>query len=206
MRRLLGTLVGLLVALSSGCYSYSNFQSAKLLDPRRGSLTPSASYNTFQEAEGGNASEIDDWVFDVQARHGVSRSFEMGAKFSRIRIEDGYQFMALEPKIALEPDRLALACAVGSFFGNDVEANLQVHPTLIATVPLEPGRSELDAAVKALVFFDEGDTDTLIGFNLGPRFSSDLDLWAIHPEIGILINPGEDGFFFQFGVGFMVSP
>lgn len=204
MRRIRAGLVWIAVLLNCGCYSYSNYQSAKLLEPGRSAITPSASFNTFH-AEGGGG-EIDDWVFDVQFRGGVSRHFEIGAKFSHIDVGDGYHFIAIDPKYALDPERVAFSCPFGTFFGNDIESDLQVHPTIIARFPLEPGRSELNAAVKMLLFFTDTDSDALVGFNFGPRFSSDLDRWAIHPEIGLLFNPGDDGHFVQFGNGFMVSP
>lgn len=206
MRKLHVALGLVSVACSSGCYSYSNFQSAKLLEPGRTSITPSASYNTFQEPGGSGDGEIDDWVLDFQIRGGVTPRFELGAKFSRIRTEDGFQFIAIDPKVALEPGHLAFSCPFGTFFGNGIESDLQVHPTLIARWPLEPGRSELNAAFKLLLFYTDPDSDALVAFNVGPRISSDLDRWAIQPELGLLFNPGDDGYFLQFGVGVTVSP
>lgn len=204
MRRIYLNLVVASAACTSGCYSYSNFQSAKLLQPGKVAITPSASYNTFHD-EGYNG-EIDDWVFDLQLRSGITPRFELGAKFSRIRSdEEGYQFIAIDPKIGLSPGLVAFSCPFGTFFGNGISSDLQVHPTLLTTFPIDPGRAEMDAAFKLMLFFAD-ENEELLAFNVGPRLSSDLDRWAIQPELGFLFNPDAGGYFFQFGIGFMVSP
>jgi len=204
MRRFCISLVVAIATASSGCYSYSNFQSAKLLEPGKVAFMPSASFNSFH-VDGGYNGEVDDWVFDGQIRAGITPWFEFGAKFSRIFVDDGYQFSSIDPKLALSPGLVAFSCPFGTFWGQGLESDLQVHPTLLTTVPIEPGRVEMDAAFKVLLFFAE-ENQELIAFNVGPRLSSNLDRWAIQPELGFLFNPDADGYFFEFGIGFMVSP
>lgn len=42
-----------------------------------------------------------------------------------------------------------------------------------------------------------------MAFNLGLGLSADFNRWAIRPEYGMLFNPGEEGHFGQFSIGFM---
>jgi hypothetical protein len=174
-----------------------------LLKPGKVAIMPSASYNSFH-VDGGSG-DLDDWIFDVQLRAGITPWFELGGKFTRLFVEDGYQFIAIDPKVALSPGLVAFSCPFGTFYGQDLPNDLQIHPTLLTTYPIEPGRVEMDAAFKLLLFFAE-ENEELIAFNVGPRLSSNLDRWAIHPEIGFLFNPDADGYFFEFGLGIMVSP
>lgn len=60
--------------------------------------------------------------------------------------------------------------------------------------------AEVTASAKALLWFDR-DNDDLFGGNLGLGISSDLDRWALRPEIGFLKNPGGEGTWWQWSLG-----
>lgn len=44
--------------------------------------------------------------------------------------------------------------------------------------------------------------DNLLAFTVGLGVSPDLSRWAFRPEVGMLINPGEEGSFWHFSLGF----
>lgn len=43
-------------------------------------------------------------------------------------------------------------------------------------------------------------------WNMGAGLSKELTRWAIRPEIGFLISPGDEGIFVSYGLGFTVNP
>jgi hypothetical protein len=41
---------------------------------------------------------------------------------------------------------------------------------------------------------------------LGFGFSRDFSRWALRPEVGILIDPRDEGTFVGYGLGFTINP
>jgi hypothetical protein len=80
---------------------------------------------------------------------------------------------------------------------------------LIFSAPLQGNHAEVAFAAKALLFLDSGTrggTRTLLALDFGTRFSTDLNTWAVHPEIGVVFDPDLDGPVLQGGVGVYVKP
>lgn len=210
-RRVWAALAAALLACS-GCYSFSSYQTAHTLQPGEISITPSVS--RFQFTYQRSKPEDGDWTVELQARAGLGRNFDCGLKVSRIFLEDGYEFVAIDPKVALVPDRVAFSMPVGTFIIRDLDDKIQIHPTLIFSAPSKGNHSEIAFAAKALIFLDRSasgqrssaGTKSLLAFDLGARFSTDLNTWAVHPEIGVLFDPDLDGPIFQGGVGVYVKP
>ena len=190
----------------SGCYTFAMHQTAHRLAPGQTSITAGVSRQAYIDG--------DDWDYtdgfsavDVQVRHGLE-SYEIGGRISRINIEDGYQFVSLDPKIPLVEDRLALYSPVGFFFSDplpseaeiDVSESFQVHPSLIATIPLGRSDQYLNLGVKGIVLLDHP-ADYLTGINLGLRLTPDGETHGqvVHPEVGLFTGP--DGhYYFYFGM------
>ncbi len=189
-----------------GCYSFSTFQSARLLEPGQTSLTPSISRQAFV-ADG---SYDDLWsVADVQLRHGVSSKLDLGIKCSRIGIGDGYQFIALDPKVGIARERLSFSLPIGFFFGDGVDRSdsYQLHPTLLASERIND-LAELNLAFKRIWFLKQG-ADDFWALNLGARLGPQWKGVSFHPELGVLLDPGlgflwdpaDEDFYFQWGLG-----
>jgi hypothetical protein len=149
-----------------------------------------------------------DWSIELQVRAGVVPRVELGIKASRIYLEDGYEFIAFDPKVALIPNHVAFSMPIGTFTGQEIDEKLQLHPTLILSTPVNNGRTEITGAAKAVILFDSfsGDLDnpstkTLWGFNFGVRFNSESARWAVHPEVGFLIDDEEATSWAQAGIG-----
>ncbi len=193
----------------SGCYSFALHQTAHRLAPGQTSITPGISRQAFIDG--------DEWdyhdgfsVVDVQVRHGLER-YEIGGRISRINLQDGYQFVSFDPKISLVEDRLAFFSPLGVFFSDpfpsevesiDVLESFQVHPSLIATIPLGKSEQYLNLGVRGIVGVDNP-AEYVTGINLGLRLTPDEETrgQAVHPEIG-LFTDSNGNYYFYFGTAF----
>jgi hypothetical protein len=200
-RLLVGLVLG--VGMTAGCVApFSDLQSARLAGPNRFEVTPS--YSAVSFAEDGQREELQD-NFGIQVATGISPRVDLRARYERISLKDsdgGVNVLGMGPKVGLVEDRVAIYLPVGFAFGSGIEASetIQVHPTLLATVPVHDF-VELNGSVKALIPITERDIDDLVAFNIGLGLGPDLQRWVIRPEIGFLFNPGESGHFRHLSIG-----
>ena len=193
----------------AGCAApFSDLQSAKLAGKGKSEVTPSFSSVHFSDDEQtGHAQDH----FGVQAAIGVSDRADLRLRYERIVMEkdgeDPFNVFALGPKIGVIKDVLALNLPVGFALRDniDVSKTWQFHPTLLLML-LSGDLLELNTSAKALVPLNRDDSDVLIAFNVSPGISTDLEKWAIRPEVGLLLNPGEDGHYIHFSIGITVYP
>jgi hypothetical protein len=194
-------ILGVACASLAACVApFSDFQNARIVGSGEYQLTPSYSY--VQSSFDGEREKFQD-EFGLQVATGLSERAELRARYHLLSIEeDQVSVLAVGPKFGLVPDRLAVYAPIGFGFGSDIEVSetFQFQPTLLATMPVATS-FELTASAKAQVWLNN-DADNLLAFNLGAGFGPNLARWAIRPEVGILINPGEDGSFWQYGLGF----
>jgi hypothetical protein len=197
-------VAGPVVSSLAACAApFSDFQSARLVDRGAVQLTPSYSY--VQASSEGEREKVQD-EFGLQVAAGVSDKAELRARYTLVSIEDDrVSTLGVGPKFGLIADRLALYAPIGFGFGSDIEVaeSWQFQPTLLWT--LGGSRSfELTGSAKALVWLNN-DADNLVAFNLGAGFGPDVSRWAIRPEIGVMLNPGEDGSNWQYGIAFSTT-
>jgi len=194
-------------SLLTGCYSFSSYQTARLVPRDVVELTPSVSrfQPTFENTNRDFHWQGGDWTLDLQARGGINSRVGVGVKLSRIFLDDGYEFIAIDPKVALLPDHVAVSLPVGTFFGNGVDSHLQLHPTLFLSTPIAGGRHEATVSGKALIVDNGESFNTAWGFTAGVRFHSADDRMALQPEVGVLLDPNDERTsFFQFGIAVTV--
>jgi len=180
--------------------TFSELQSARLAGPGRVEVTPS--YSSVSFSEDGETDKVQDHV-GIQLATGLSDGVDLRFRYEYIDLDaDGIHVVGMGPKFGLIRDRAALYLPVGTGIGADVQSGdlFQFQPTALYTLPVS-SQFELTASGKAILWLDR-DVDDLLGFNLGAGISSDLTKWAIRPEGGILINPGEEGRFWHVSVGF----
>lgn len=183
---------------------FSELQSARTLGPGRSEITPS--YSVVRSSEEGD--EVEQRQLAVHAGIGLSERADLRLRLERITAEaDGEESSAVYvlgagPKLGLVPDRLALYLPVGFAFGDDIDVDetFQAHPTLLGTVALTPGL-DLTGSTKVLVPLSGDGGDPLLAFNLGLGIGEGRGPVVVRPEVGMLINPGEDGRFWQFSLG-----
>ena len=189
--------------LPSCAPTFSELQSAKLAGKGRVEITPSYTSTTFSDE--GESDKVQDHV-GIQFATGVSDNVDLRFRYEYISVDEeggsSVSVVGIGPKFGFGEGKAAFYVPVGTAFGGGADAGeaLQVHPTLLYTYPFS-SQFELTGSGKALLMVDR-DNDDLVAFNLGAGISSDLSRWALRPEAGILLNPGEDGRFWHFSVGF----
>ncbi|NIO48335.1 MAG: hypothetical protein GTN73_02680 [Candidatus Aminicenantes bacterium] len=205
-------IIFLLVCLTvifPGCAPvFSELQSAKLVGPGHLEVTPSFSSVSFSsEDESGHVQNH----YGIQAGLGVSSMMDFRLRYERVSVDiqdmDGGESLGVNvlgfgPKFSVVKDMVAAYVPIGFAFGEDIEVSetWQIHPTLLITLPISK-YIEFNPSAKVLIPL-KGEQDTLVAFNLGTAISTNLEKWAIRPEVGFLYNPGENGHFIHFSIGF----
>jgi len=184
----------------TGCAApFSDFQSARTVPP--GEVEITGSYSYVQAANNGEREKMQD-EFGLQAAWGLGNRTELRARYHLIGVGDEtVSVLGVGPKFGLSPETVALYLPLGIGFGSDIEVSKTIafQPTLLLTIPA--GRNlEVTTSAKAHVWLNADDADPLLAFNLGFGIGPDVRRWAIRPEVGVMIDPGEDGSVWQFGV------
>jgi hypothetical protein len=187
-----------LSAVVSGCVPvFSDLQSAKLVGKGRVEATPS-----FSSVSGSVQNQA-----GLQLATGVHDKVDLRVRYERVMVEDepGVNVLGFGPKIQLVKNYAALYVPVGFAFGGGVDSNetWAVHPTLLLTGQVHP-EVEVNWAAKYLVPLSEEGGDNLLAFNLGLGLGPPKGRWTLRPEVGWLINPGEEGHYTQFSIGLSV--
>lgn len=192
----------ILILPFTGCVApFSEMQGAGMVGPGRTEITPAYSYVQWSD-EGEREKVQDDFALHVAT--GLNQRTDLRMRYEMVKLDENVvHVLAAGPKFSVLPQRLALYTPVGFGFGSDVESSetWQFHPTLLYTMPVSP-QLEVNTSAKAQIPLNAGDEDNLLAFNLGLAMGPDLAEWAIRPEVGMLINPGEDGSFWHFSLGF----
>jgi len=197
---------------SGGCAPpFSELQSAKLVDEGEfeiGGHYSAVSWNYEDEGD-----KVQDDI-GVQLAFGIAETMNIRVRYEYINVggfdDDEFDLTAhvfgFGPKFSLAKDVIALYVPIGFAAGEDIstEDTWQLHPTIIVT-STQGQVLELNASVKYILTFPEG-RDDLMAFNLGLGLSPDLEKYALRPEGGVLINPGEDGYYWHFSVGLSFYP
>lgn len=203
-RRVMGASTALVLMVAAGCVApFSEMQSARTVGPGNTEITPSYSHVRFSEGDENEKLQDD---FGIQVAMGVNEQLDIRARYEMIRLSDAddsetFHTLGAGPKIALVEDRAAFYAPVGLGFGGGIEVSesVQIQPTLLFTIPVSR-QIEINPSAKAQIWLNN-DADNLLAFNLGLGLGPDLARWAIRPEVGLLINPGEDGQVWHFSIG-----
>ena len=176
------------------------YESARMLP--KGAVELKGSYSHVSERFEGESASINDGL-GLGFGYGITDRINLKLRYERLFISDadeGVNFIAFGPKFALVPNRVAMMFPFG-VYSYEGESTWGVFPNLMGTFPAANNKFEGTLGVRTDIFFEEG-ADLLIGLNAGFGISQDLDRWAIRPDFGLVLNPGEDGVILTFGVGF----
>jgi len=197
-------LMGMTALITSCVAPFSDLQSARLLG--KGNIEVTPSYTSVSASDEGETDHIQNH-YGAQIGFGLAKFMDLRLRYEYISVpvdEDSVSVnvIGFGPKFCLAKNWLAFYVPIGFAFGGDVEdgsESWQIHPTLLATVPVAK-YLEINPSVKVMIPFSSDAFDTLLAFNLGLAISSDVSKWAIRPEVGICTTGGS-GYFMQFSVG-----
>ena len=199
-------LLSLLTVFIS-CFApvFSDLQNAKLLGPGKIEVTPS--FSTVSYSSEGESGHLQNH-FGIQGGVGIFSLMDFRLRYEYINVDTNggdpfhANILGFGPKFKLIKDVMAFYVPVGFAFSEDIETadTWQVHPTLLTTLRLNK-YIEFNPSAKILIPF-KSEQSTLVAFNLGIGLSADLDRWAVRPEIGFLLNPGESGYYWHLSLGF----
>lgn len=194
-------LGGILLSLFSSCVAPINttYESARML--KRGDSEIMGHYTHYSVSSEGETDAIND-NFGVRIGYGIGDKFNLKVRYERLVPKDedseGVNYVDIAPKFQIMQGNIAATMPIGLYFAED-ETEFVLSPKFIFTYPAND-KFEISLATKADIF-PEGDGNVYLGFNLGLGISTNLDQWALRPELGYMIDPGESGSFWAYGIG-----
>ncbi len=154
------------LVLLTGCYCFSNHQSARLLKPGQRELTPSFGKTSYT-LENDRNDLGNQW--GLEAALGTGPKMNLRARYSRFVFPEGdsdYNFFSLGPKFGGPGGQFALELPFGTFFGEGLDAgqSFQIQPTALLTIPLS-SRTDLTEHLKLIWFPTEDNLLYSMGIN-----------------------------------------
>lgn len=150
----------------------------------------------------------------LRAGYGVSDRFDLKLRYEHQSVTSNFDgrlkessMISIVPKYAAVPGVISLAMPI-SWYSNRNEAYevkyretyTALSPMLLFTFTGTSNRADLTMGLKSDLIFGKEST-MYIGSFIGAGFSSDLDKWAIRPEIGVSTALSRE-YFWNFGIGF----
>lgn len=192
------------VAAAAACAPpFSELQSARLVGVGHKEVT--ASYNTVNAGYQSQSAHVQNEV-TAQAAFGVGANTDIRARFDAINTADGsFQALSAGPKFGLVKDAVALYLPVGIGWGGEVESarTIVLNPTILATRRFDR-HAEMTGSMKYYWWLHNTNEPKLFAWNLGLGLSSDLDRWALRPEVGLLRDIKDSGHNAQFSLGLTI--
>lgn len=198
-------ILGVLFSVTSTGYAqYSSvFQSAKSSGKGNAELT--AHYSNVGSAYDGESQKIFN-NFGFQAGYGISNLTEIRVRYDRFSFSEsdgfGINTLMVGPKFSSEGGKFAFYLPFGFNFGDEVDKNWMLDPTLIFSLPLGE-KVSLNLTPSYLLPLEEGSglDEGLLKLNIGFGINLGSD-WIIRPEGGLLYFVSDfDGNFYNFGIG-----
>ena len=205
------------ISFLSCAFAPVNNQYEKAATLQKGNMELSGSYSSYSAS----GSENTNRNFGGRFGYGVTDKFDLKLRYERLMPTDGLKgtdvfdegqikrvnYFAIIPKFSLVPQTLSLLVPISHYgFKEEVDGKENkgvlnsIAPQILYTTTNKKNRTDFSVGFKAdCLFNDEGGAGVLLGTTLGAGFSSDLDKWAIRPEVGALFIAG--GAFVSYGVG-----
>jgi len=187
----------------------SNYESARSL--KKNNIEATGNFTSYTAISDGET-ESNNRNFGFRLGYGITDNFDAKLSYERCipvwgEEEDNLgavNFFSLSPKYTFIENTFAVKFPLNLYSYNDgdeSESYFAINPTIIGTLPVNE-KFEFGLSAAYQVFFDEDFLDFL-SFGLGFGFSSNLDRWALRPEVGYQFPPDESDIgYFNFGLGF----
>ena len=209
-----------------GCMpmTYSNLQSAKMLDKEEFEITPSISKSLFSTGIGlqvsyginhkynlrGRLEKIihkipDDLANDMGCHNcdnapAILNHFSFGFKFPLVRDKSAFYLPISITKLPPETSDITISSGKNLVRKNDVI--LMFEPTYLYTFSYKS--IDFHNSIKALYFIDSP-KNFLLALNLGFDLNRNSSKYIFRPELGILTNLTFEGFFPQASIGVEIN-
>lgn len=139
--------------------------------------------------------------------YGLGENIDVQMRYERMRLEDGFNYVSITPKFSFANDAFAFFLPIGLVFGRGDQTGV-ISPTMMYT-HRSGQKFEGSLSVGSPIYTE--DNDFILDINAGFGFSSDLDIWALRPEVGIHFKPEgsssifEASYIWHFGVAFSTN-
>ena len=151
--------------------------------------------------------------YGFRVGHGVTDRLDMKFRYENQTYTSNFdnrlksvQYVSFVPKFAVEQGKLAVALPISTYFTKyEIEGTTyketyaSITPWVIYTATTRSNKADLSLGMKYdLIFGGEG--NTFFGGFLGAGFSSNLDKWAIRPEVGVSLSDRKVTYW-NYGIG-----
>lgn len=151
--------------------------------------------------------------YGLRVGHGITDKLDLKFRYENQSYTRNFdnrlksvQYFSFIPKYAVEQGRLSLLLPISTYFtryeieGNTYKENYaSLTPMVIYTLTNRSNKADLSLGMKYdLIFGQEG--NSFFGGFLGAGFSSNLDKWAIRPEVGVSLADRKETYW-NYGIG-----
>lgn len=227
MKKNLSLIIMIISVFVTGCFAPINltYDSAKTLD--KGQVQVRAMYSRYNvyETKGDTATYngLINQNYGISIGYGISDKYTMSVRYEYLKPTITFQkafgdinsdfdgmnsisYFEIDNKISLVKDKLTISLPLGGYFYNTKLLNnnkggmgwFSFDPRLYWTLFRSSKVFDLSVVPKVHILFGSFSGVFLPGISVGAGFSSDLDKWAIRPEIGY-------DSYLSFGVGANVN-
>ncbi len=190
--------VGIITLFLSSCALSpvgTHYDSAKSLKKNQLELT--GSFTHYQAVENEESNLLSNYNFGFRAGYGISDQFDIKVRYEILTpIDDEIRdfinpvhFGSIEPKYSFVNNKFAFKLPFNIYssdFSTSANPVYSISPAFMGTADLKQNKIESTFSLSYQYFFSN-DLISLMALNLGFGFSSDLEKWAIRPELGVLI-------------------
>jgi hypothetical protein len=210
-------LLSLVFLYSCGSISpvINQFEKAGTL--KKGNLELMGNITGYSAAGGGESESLNN-NFGFRLGYGISDKIDIKFRYERLMPTNNLDYensskvsyFSLIPKFALLPGKFALLVPISHYSANaekdprgeiieEAYSFSSITPHLVYTVTNVKNTVDFTPGLKADILIAGDGGGVLFGATLGAGFSTDLDKWAIRPEIGVL-SVGAGGAFVSYGI------
>jgi hypothetical protein len=183
----------------------SSFEGARTL--KKGQTEVAGNYSSYSATSEGDNIETNK-NFGLRLGFGLGPRTDLRIRYERIAPVDtegegiGVNYLAITPKYSFVNDKISGSFTLGTYSAQG-DIYLFLSPKMIFSYPVK-NKFEPTFAIKTDIFpFDQA---FFLGMNLGFGISSDLDKWAIRPELGYMKDLQDFSYsYLTWGVGLTVN-
>lgn len=155
--------------------------------------------------------------YGFRVGYGVSDKVDVKLRYEkRIPFDSGKlhtDYVSIIPKFSIHTNKVALLAPLSRyqtrhrFDGKTLdEVSYSFAPQVIRTYTNARNNFDFSIMAKAdFLFHNLAEDEFFLGFNMGAGISTNLDKWALRPEVGYQIKPFQGNYAWSYGVGLQLT-